>query len=668
MINNKKKMLICILSSVVLLVSGCQSSENSKQSGQSLDISRVEHENGYVEYVINQNNIFPEDKWDEVHAFNTDRVVAVKENKIGLFDSSGRELLKPIYDHISAILDNNDNIIVYRIANSSGMMGIMDSNLQVVVDFEWENIQTIGLNENEKCENLDDLYFIVRRNDTYGLMNKDGKLVADPIWQDIDEVGSQFIVKQNDRYGLMNKDGKLVADLIWQEIKEADSRFIVKLNDRYGIMNKTGEVILDPHYKRITLLRDENGEAIQYLYERENGLYGIMNLEFEPVLDHEYTELECIYDPQQSSHSIGYLYKENDLYGVMDEQFKVQVKPVWEKAHIRDGFLDVDYPGEYGTKIYSIAKDEIVFSSSDYYSIYTVHDNLMVLKPTFSYKVNGTSNQPVYIDDKYADGYLRKVGTAVAEQKFLIYDWIKHKIVKEIIHHKPYDELFSYDTNEMRVIDFDLTSLEHGFYIRSAMSKYDWDSSIKEYYLLYVESYFISYDGSTTINREYPSATDLLLRRNFPFALMSERSGILFVQELPHYGSDDEAYELFDAQSCRELTDEVVEADLYKSYEVNSERFTPAKGYPSGKLYHINMTTGTVARMDNVINWKPYQEGLAAVENEEHKWGYVDYGGNIVIDFQFTDAEPFSSSGTAHVISDYKNATIDKQGNIISDQ
>lgn len=62
-----------------------------------------------------------------------------------------------------------------------------------------------------------------------------------------------------------------------------------------------------------------------------------------------------------------------------------------------------------------------------------------------------------------------------------------------------------------------------------------------------------------------------------------------------------------------------------------------------------------------------FSEGLAAVYSNG-KWGYINVEGNVVIDFQFSDAWPFSEqcAAVSHATT-HKIGVIDAKGNLLVD-
>ena len=60
----------------------------------------------------------------------------------------------------------------------------------------------------------------------------------------------------------------------------------------------------------------------------------------------------------------------------------------------------------------------------------------------------------------------------------------------------------------------------------------------------------------------------------------------------------------------------------------------------------------------------PFSEGLAAVQNEDGSWGYIDKTGVLVISCEWRDAQPFTD-GVARVQRDRKYGFIDASGNLV---
>ena len=75
------------------------------------------------------------------------------------------------------------------------------------------------------------------------------------------------------------------------------------------------------------------------------------------------------------------------------------------------------------------------------------------------------------------------------------------------------------------------------------------------------------------------------------------------------------------------------------------------------------MTNRSIVPLGNYKNIMPFSDGMARVSNEDEMWGYINDKGEVIYDCIFDDAEDFNN-GTAKVIYQYKNRTVDKKGGI----
>lgn len=78
-------------------------------------------------------------------------------------------------------------------------------------------------------------------------------------------------------------------------------------------------------------------------------------------------------------------------------------------------------------------------------------------------------------------------------------------------------------------------------------------------------------------------------------------------------------------------------------------------------LYHFG--TNTFTQLPGVSAYENFSDGMARVQNKDGLWGYINAKGEFVYDFQFQKAEDFQN-GTASVVLNYRNRTVDKNGNI----
>lgn len=116
-------------------------------------------------------------------------------------------------------------------------------------------------------------YFLIEDNEKYGIINKDGKIIVYPLFEEIGidenlytDISNKYIlndkyipVKQNSLWGLYDVEGKKLIDPQYQDIG-------------CPIAQSGESVVVVPNVK-------ENVNGIVFLYNQENSLYGLYNAE-----------------------------------------------------------------------------------------------------------------------------------------------------------------------------------------------------------------------------------------------------------------------------------------------------------------------------------------------------------------------------------------------------
>lgn len=134
--------------------------------------------------------------------FNSPYGFKVKlNNRFGLIDIDGRELIKPLYDKI------------------------IDSTFNTAL--------------------------IVQSNNLFGLVKFDGTILSPVMYQSIESNSGYWNVKRENKIGLLNDFGVVIVQPKYQEIKDflnANELASIKLNGKYGMINKSGVEIIKPLY------------------------------------------------------------------------------------------------------------------------------------------------------------------------------------------------------------------------------------------------------------------------------------------------------------------------------------------------------------------------------------------------------------------------------------
>ena len=97
---------------------------------------------------------------------------------------------------------------------------------------------------------------VFSENNKFGLKDKNGNIIAPPVYQKIIMTGRNgWIIQKNNKFGLMDSRGKYLIKPKYRNADRILGRYIKLGNDRdYGIYNEFGEILLEPKYSSIELL------------------------------------------------------------------------------------------------------------------------------------------------------------------------------------------------------------------------------------------------------------------------------------------------------------------------------------------------------------------------------------------------------------------------------
>ena len=151
-------------------------------------------------------------------------VISNKNNKKGV-NKLGKEIVKPIYDEITI------SSLQHFIVKKDNKYGLLDKDAKIIIPVDKENIKTLGK------ENI----FVIKNFDqTMGLYFANEKNLTPFIYQSVKEIhyGANILIKQNNKYGLMNTKGELIVPIIFDNINEKiGNSYVIKKDNKYGLLN-----------------------------------------------------------------------------------------------------------------------------------------------------------------------------------------------------------------------------------------------------------------------------------------------------------------------------------------------------------------------------------------------------------------------------------------------
>jgi hypothetical protein len=159
--------------------------------------------------------------------------------------------------------------------------------------------------------------FPIKKNKKWGLMNAEGQLVQQPVYDAIGEF-KQYgyaTMQKAGRVGILDKNGQEIVPAQYDDLKTLDSTLITVMEKgQWKVINLQGRAILHPGYERVEILKASNGQnQNSYLAFMVNKRWGIVDSQGRIVAAPRYDEIfVCTNVPEE----LPKLYFQTKLDGV----------------------------------------------------------------------------------------------------------------------------------------------------------------------------------------------------------------------------------------------------------------------------------------------------------------------------------------------------------------
>ena len=224
-------------------------------------------------------NIFTVQNYDDENNlwYESNVLKVQKDNKYGLINLDGKEILPCEYDSITAMKGVRNSIIVKNDANT----GIVNTNGTVVVPVQYSSVEVIG-------KNAENGYIVKNSENKFGVIKSDGNLALDCKYEAVENMvdGNRYLVKENGIWKLISVDGTSYLDgKVDNVISMNNGDVVIKQNGKCGVLNIETDLKIPFEYDELTYLFDNKYSA------KKDGKYGVINTNNETVVDYKYDEI-----------------------------------------------------------------------------------------------------------------------------------------------------------------------------------------------------------------------------------------------------------------------------------------------------------------------------------------------------------------------------------------
>ncbi len=342
---------------------------------------------------------------DRVGGFDDGLVCVVKNEKHGYVDTNGKLIGDQFYDTVAYNTDSDvfRNNLSY--VNNGDLYAYIDKSGKLMTDFVYTDARLF----------LEGFAIVADKNNLFGVVNTSFEPVILFQYQELKRVYSSptiFIAKNNKGYGLVDTQGNILLDFIYEDISTLEScidaivddvtllhgmfcvkREKIELNSsenkmsvpyrylKYGLVDSSGRELIPPVYEKLELLTDG-------LWKMNEGeLYGVINASKTIIIPALFTEL---------SYSDGFIFTTlNEKKGVYNTKGSVVLPNTYTNIDLKSGYFFVTSDQYDG-----------IFSSSG--------EQLIPLE----YNIFGFSDGLFFVQNKSKYGFLNEKGLPITNEMY----------------------------------------------------------------------------------------------------------------------------------------------------------------------------------------------------------------------------------------------------------
>lgn len=512
-----------------------------------------------------------------------------------------------------------------------------------------------GNNYNVKLETIkaeDAEYFILLKDNKYGVINKNGQVVVNPEYDEIkipnptkdvficvpdanSDVSKALDSKGNGLWTEFNSVDAISIKAITSLVPYEKSVLKYKQGSFYGLMDIAGDKITDAIYEEISNIDYKEG----YLKVKKEGRYGAINIKGKEVLKIEYDNIlsDGYYDEETKYSNAGFILrtKTDDGYrfGYAKADGKIILEPIYNEVNriteiegSKDIYLITSQNGRYG-----LIKNKKQIIENDYTEIgFDKINKLLIVQKNNSYGVydlNGKNIIPIDYDSiaiagQYIDG--------TKDEQTVIFDSKGNNIDTDISSLDKVSDKYSIiidKDNNYNILDSNGNKLLNEKYSYIEFFNNDLFIATKN-----SGAGVINANGKVVIPLEY-STMKKITGSNCLEATMVDNNKISIVSGEGKIGEGIENA----ISSLENNYIKVISANDVKYFTLEGKETSYKELFPDNEIYAIkqNGKWGFKDKSDKVIVECKYdfvteQNGGFVGVKQDGKWGVLDTKGNFV--------------------------------------
>ena len=321
------------------------------------------------------------------------------DDKVGVINKEGNKIIDTKFSDI--YIPNQAKDVFVCISN--GTSKVLDGKEKELFN-EFDEVSCIIISQDNYEVEKDVLKY--KKNDKYGLLDLSGKILSDPIYDEVSSLENKpgsILVKKDGKYGIINFDGEKILEVKYNSIKSDEycsekdgyskTGYIISEKSKngiiYGYADFSGNIIIEPKYEYISRALEYDEDSI-YLIVMNNGKKGVLK-DTKQIIKNNFQSINYY------NMSNIFVVNKNGKYGFYNNSGKEILKPEFTSYSVAGKYISVKK--DDSTMLYDIHGNLV--NSQNYKSIIEIENDSYFIAQyeTGEYSIIG---KDIQIDDKFS--------------------------------------------------------------------------------------------------------------------------------------------------------------------------------------------------------------------------------------------------------------------------
>lgn len=190
-------------------------------------------------------------KYNSLKYINDNRFLALLNSNYSIIDNKGNTIAEL---NCSSAWVVNDKVVIIR----DNKQGLADADGKELIPAQWQTIEDFGMSHVKE-------YYTLYKDGKRGVADENGKLLVSPLWDSVEMFNDKFIVKQNGLYGLTDTKGNLSVPPVLKEFSSSVWKYndIILDTGQTAIINFDGSICSDKSWKNVDFVFDDKHAVIE---------------------------------------------------------------------------------------------------------------------------------------------------------------------------------------------------------------------------------------------------------------------------------------------------------------------------------------------------------------------------------------------------------------------